>query len=179
VAIICQRAMVATGEGTKQMTKLTSIAIAGSLGLWAMLPASAQQATPPYGQISLEQALKVITAAEAEAKKNNWPVVITVVDSGAHIVAMHRLDNTQLGSIAVAEDKARSVVLYRRPTKAFEDGLAGGGVGLRILTLRGASPVDGGVPIMVDGKLIGAIGVSGVLAPQDAQVATAGANALR
>ena len=161
------------------MTKFTNVALVCALGLCAMTPATAQQATPPYGPMSLEQALKVITAAEAEAKKNNWPVVITVVDSGAHPVAMHRLDNTQLGSLAVAEDKARSVVLYRRPTKAFEDGLAGGGIGLRILNLRGASAVDGGAPIMVDGKLIGAVGVSGVLAPQDGQVATAGANALK
>lgn len=161
------------------MNTFTKIAIACAIGLCAMSPAAAQQATPPYGPISLEQAKKIIAAAEAEAQKNNWPVVITVVDSGAHVVAMHRLDNTQLGSIGVAEDKARSAVLYRRPTKAFEDGLAGGGAGLRILNLRGASAADGGVPIMVDGKLIGAVGVSGVLGSQDAQVATAGASAIK
>ena len=123
---------------------------------------------PPYGApISLEQAKKVIAAAEAEAQKNNWPVAITVVDSGGFLVAMQRLDNTQLGSIAVAEDKARTSVLFRRPSKAFEDAVGGGGIGLRTLGLRGATPYEGGVPIFVDGKLIGAIGVSGVTPPQD------------
>src|SRR5215813_4502975 len=79
-------------------------------------------------------------AAEAEAQKNNWPVVITVVDTGEYVVAVHRLDNTQLGSIAVAEDKARTAVLFRRPSKGFEDAIAGGGIGLRVLGLRGATP---------------------------------------
>ena len=89
--------------------------------------AAAQQATPPYGTpISLEQAKKVIAAGEAEAQKNNWFVVITVVDTGGYVVATHRLDNTQLGSIPLAEDKARTAVLFRRPSKAFEDAVAGG-----------------------------------------------------
>jgi len=144
------------------------------------MPAGAQQATPPYGPpITLEQAKKVLAAAEAEAQKNNWPVAITVVDSGGYVVATHRLDNTQLGSIPFAEDKARTAVLYRRPSKAFEDAVAGGGIGLRALGLRGAVPYDGGVPIFVDGKIIGAIGVSGMLPQQDGQVANAGASALK
>ena len=144
------------------------------------VPTAAQQATPPYGApITLEQAKKVIAAAEGEAQKNNWPVAITVVDSGGHVVAVHRLDNTQLGSIAFAEDKARAAVLYRRPTKAFEDAVATGGIGLRVLGLRGATPIDGGVPIFVDGKIIGAIGVSGMLPQQDGQVANVGASALK
>lgn len=105
--------------------------------------------------------------------------MITVVDSGGHAVAMHRLDNTQLGSIAVAEDKARSSILFRRPTKAFEDAVASGGIGLRVLALRGASPVDGGVLIFLDGKVVGAVGVSGVTAAQDGQIANAGAAALK
>jgi len=139
--------------------------------------AMAQQATPLYGApISLEQAKKVIAAAEAEAQKNNWFVVITVVDTGGHVVATHRLDNTQLGSIAIAEEKARTAVLFRRPSKAFEDVLAGGGVGLRVLRLREAIPYDGGVPIFLDGKLIGAVGVSGMLPQQDGEVANAAAS---
>jgi uncharacterized protein GlcG (DUF336 family) len=93
-------------------------------------------------------------------------------------VAMHRLDNTQLGSLAVAEDKARTSVFYRRPSKAFEDAIASGGIGLRVLGLRGATPYEGGVPLFVDGKLIGAVGVSGVTPPQDGQIANAGASAL-
>src|SRR4051794_41704058 len=106
---------------------------------------AAQQAVPPYGApISLEQARKVIAAAEAEAQKNNWPVAITVVDSGGFLVAMQRLDNTQLGSIAVAEDKARTSVLFRRPSKAFEDAGGGGGIGFRTPGLRGGPPPRGG-----------------------------------
>jgi glc operon protein GlcG len=142
--------------------------------------AAAQQATPPYGTpISLEQAKKVIAAGEAEAQKNNWFVVITVVDTGGYVVATHRLDNTQLGSIPAAEDKARTAVLFRRPSKAFEDAVAGGGIGLRVLGLRGATPYDGGVPILVDGKLVGAVGVSGMLPQQDGQVANAAASAMK
>jgi glc operon protein GlcG len=159
---------------------LKTIAVIAALAALSGLPALAQQATPSYGSpISLEQAKKVIAAAEAEAQKNNWPVVITVVDSGGFMVAMHRLDNTQLGSIAVAEEKARTSILFRRPSKAFEDAIASGGIGLRVLGLRGATPYDGGVPIFVDGKIIGAIGVSGVLPPQDGQIANAGASALK
>lgn len=162
------------------MTTFKNLAAAATIAAVACIPAAAQQATPPYGTpISLEQAKKVMAAAEAEAQKNNWSVVITVVDTGGYVVAVHRLDNTQLGSIAVAEDKARTAVLFRRPSKAFEDAVAGGGIGLRVLRLRGATPYDGGVPIFVDGKIIGAIGVSGVLPPQDGQIANAGASALK
>jgi uncharacterized protein GlcG (DUF336 family) len=161
------------------MKLVTSLAVGGVVALSLAASAMAQQATPPYGPISMETALKVVAAAEAEAKKNNWPVVITVVDSGGHIVIVHRLDNTQIASLAVAEGKARTAVVYRRPSKAFEDGLAAGGINLRILTLPQVIAVDGGVPLMVDGKLIGAVGVSGVLAAQDGQIANAGANALK
>jgi uncharacterized protein GlcG (DUF336 family) len=95
------------------------------------------------------------------------------------VVATARLDNTQLGSIPVAEGKARTAVLYRRPSKVFEDAVAGGGIGLRVLGLQGAVPYEGGVPIIVDGKIIGAIGVSGMLPTQDGQVANAGASGLK
>ena len=161
--------------------KAISLAITIALATSAMAQQpSPQQATPPYGApISLEQAKKVIAAAEAEAEKNKWFVAITVVDSGGYIVATHRLDNTQLGSISYAGDKARAAVLYRRPSKAFEDAVASGGIGLRVLGLAGATPYDGGVPILVDGKIIGAIGVSGMLPAQDGQIANAGAAALK
>lgn len=137
------------------------------------------QAPPPYGEaISIEQARKVIAAAEAEAKKNEWPVAIAVVDGAGFLVAFARLDNTQLGSVEVALQKAKTSALFRRPTKAFEDGLATGGANLRLLKLPGALPVEGGLPIIHQGKVIGAIGVSGVQATEDAQVATAGLQAL-
>src|SRR5206468_6078429 len=135
---------------------------------------------PPYGPaITLEQAKKVLAGAEAEAKKNNWNVVISIVDSGGQLVALHRLDGTQFGSVDVARDKAYSAVAFRRPTKAFQDAVGQGGSNLRLLKLSGASPLEGGIPIVVDGKLIGSIGVSGVTSQQDAQIAKAGADSLK
>jgi len=162
------------------MPQIKNVAVAAAIAGMTVVPAMAQQAMPPYGApISLEQATRVIEAAKAEAQKNNWPVAITIVDSGGHVVAMQRMDNTQLGSIAAAEDKARTSVFFRRPSKAFEDAVANGGIGLRVLGLRGATPYDGGLPIFIDGKLVGAVGVSGVLPAQDGQIASAGANALK
>ena len=138
------------------------------------------QAPIPYGEpISLDQAKKVIAAAEAEAKKNNWPVAIAVVDGSGFLVAFQRLDNTQLGSVEVALEKAKTSALFRRPTKVFEDLLVTGGSGLRVLKLPGALPIEGGLPIVKDGKIIGAIGVSGVKSTEDAQVATAGLEVLK
>jgi uncharacterized protein GlcG (DUF336 family) len=141
-----------------------------------------QQAAPPttpYGPpISFDAAKRAMAAAEAEASSNRWGVAIAVVDSGANLVMLHRLDNAQLSSVRIAEQKARSAVEFRRPTKALEDAVAGGGVGLRVLTF-GACVAEGGVPIVADGKIVGAIGVSGVASHQDAQVATAGADAVR
>ena len=144
-------------------------------------PAAPAAAPPPmYGApITLEQAKKVMAGAEAEAKKNNWNMVITILDSGGNLVMTHRMDGAQFGSIEVAREKAYSAVAFRRPTKAFEDGVAQGGANLRILRLPGASPLEGGVPIVVDGKLIGAIGVSGALSTQDAQTARAGIEAMK
>ncbi|HYZ44949.1 MAG TPA: heme-binding protein [Xanthobacteraceae bacterium] len=141
--------------------------------------ASAQQAPspPPYGPpIGLEAAKKVMAAAEAEAVKNNWGMAIAILDSTGHMVMLHRLENTQYGSIAVAEDKARSALYFRRPSKVFEDLVAQGGQNMRLLALRGASPLEGGLPLVADGKIIGAIGVSGATSAQDGQVAKAGAD---
>ncbi len=119
-----------------------------------------------------------MAAAEAEATKNKWGVAIAIVDSGGNLVMLHRLDNAQLSASRIAQDKARTSVEFRRPTKALEDAVAGGGVGLRALTF-GACVAEGGVPIVAGGKIIGAIGVSGVASHQDAQVAKAGADAVR
>ena len=131
-----------------------------------------------YGApISLDQAKKALFAAEVEARKNNWNVAIVVVDSGGNMVAMQRLDGTQLASIEIAKGKAVTANNYRRPSKALEDAVAGGGAGLRTLAIPGVMPLEGGVLVMADGKIIGAVGVSGVLSSQDAQVARAGADA--
>jgi glc operon protein GlcG len=141
----------------------------------------AQVAPPstPYGPpISLDMAKKAMAAAEAEAVKNNWGVAIAIVDSGANLVMMMRLENAQLSGPRIAEAKAMTSAEFRRPTKTFEDAVAGGGIGLRVLTF-GASVAEGGVPIVSDGKIVGAIGVSGVASHQDAQIAQAGADAIK
>lgn len=161
-----------------RMTRLLA-PVLGTAMLFVAASASAQ-APPPYGNpITLEQAKKVMSAAEAEARKNNWPVVIAILDTGGQLVMLQRLDNTQWGSIDVAKDKARSAVAFRRPTKAFQDAVAQGGANLRLLNLTGASMLEGGVLIMADGKIIGSIGVSGVTGQQDAQIAQAGADSLK
>jgi glc operon protein GlcG len=129
----------------------------------------------PYGSpITLDQAKMAMAAAEAKAKENNWNVSISIVDSGGHPVMLERLDGTQLASIRIADGKARTAVEFRRPTKALEDVIAGGGAGLRYFTVAGVNLMEGGVPIVLDGKIIGAIGVSGVDSKDDAQIAQAG-----
>lgn len=162
---------------THTKTALASILVI----VLATAAASAQQAPSPppatsYGApIGLEAAKKVMSAAEAEAVKNNWSMAIVILDSTGHMVMLHKLDNTQYGSILVAEDKAHTALDYRRPSKVFEDLVAKGGIGMRTLGLRGAAPLEGGLPIIADGKIIAAIGVSGGTSVQDGQVAKAGA----
>jgi uncharacterized protein GlcG (DUF336 family) len=143
-------------------------------------PLAAQTTTPPpYGPpITLEAAKKVIAAAEEEAARNNWQVAIAVLDSGGHLVMMIKRDNTQLVSIRVAEAKAKSALGFRLPTKLLEDAVAAGGAGSRLLAVPDIAPFEGGFPIIEDGKIIGAIGVAGVLSAQDAQVARAGLAAI-
>lgn len=159
---------------------LVVVGLSGMVQAQAPAAPAAPPAPPmPYGTpINLETAQKVLASAKAEADKNGWPVAIAVVDTGGFLVAFHRLDNTQLGSVNVAIEKAKTAALFRRPTKAFQDILATGGDGLRILALPGATPLEGGVPIVVDGKIVGGIGVSGVQSSQDAQVAAGGLSAL-
>jgi len=141
-----------------------------------------QQVAPPstpYGApISIDVAKKAMAAAEAEAARNNWGVAIAIVDSGGNLVMLHRLENAQLSAARIAEAKARTAVEFRRPTKVLEDAVAGGGIGLRVLTF-GASVAEGGLPIVAGDRVIGGIGVSGVASQQDAQVALAGASAIK
>src|SRR5580658_6438484 len=126
--------------------------------------------------LTLEAAKLVAAAAQAEARKNNWNMVICVVDDGAHLIYLERMDGTQLASVQVAQDKARTAVLFRRPSKALEEAVKGGRT--VVMKLAGAIPVEGGVPIMAGSQLIGAIGVSGASSSQDGQVAAAGLAAL-
>ena len=143
-------------------------------------PAAAPPPPAPYGMnIGFDAAKKALAAAEAEAKKNNWPVAIAVVDTGGKLVAFSKFDNTQNVSVEIAIGKAVTANNFKRPTKALQDSLAQGGANVRILAVPGALPIEGGVPIIVDGKIIGAIGASGVMANQDAEVAIAGANAAK
>ena len=134
------------------------------------------QERPPYGQeIGLDLAKKIAAGAAAESKKNGWRMAIAVVDNHGFLVYYERMDDTQTGSVQVAIDKATAAAMYRRPTKVFEDGIAKGRNAL--LGLRGATPIEGGIPIMTGGKVIGAIGVSGANADQDAAAAAAGIKA--
>jgi uncharacterized protein GlcG (DUF336 family) len=134
---------------------------------------------PPYGPpLTLAQARRVMQAAEQEANAHGWPVVIAIVDSGAHLLLLQRLENAQLGSIPIAQQKAATAAKFRRATKVFDDQLAGGGAALHLLVLEGLCACEGGVPLLLDGRVVGAIGVSGVRSGEDAQIANAGARAL-
>ncbi|HEV8047174.1 MAG TPA: heme-binding protein [Terriglobales bacterium] len=134
----------------------------------------------PYGlSISLENAKKATLPALAEAAKNNWLIAVAVVDPAGNLVYYEKMDNTQLGSANVSLDKARSAVLFKRPTKALQDALAAGGEGWRVLALQGAVPIDGGFPLISDGKIVGAIGVSGATSAQDGQCAKAAVDAFK
>ncbi len=149
--------------------KATLSCLLCGVGLSAQMP-------NPYGpSITLEAARKPAEAALAEAARNKWTMAVAIVDVSGNLVYYAKMDNTQFASAKVAIDKAFSAAVYKRPTKAFQDGLAAAGNGLRILGLRNAEPVEGGIPLLVDGKIIGAIGVSGDSSEHDNQCATAGA----
>ncbi|HTF15705.1 MAG TPA: heme-binding protein [Burkholderiales bacterium] len=147
-----------------------------SLALTLFAAGAFAQDRPPYGQeVGLELAKKIAAGAAAESKKNGWRMAIAIVDNHGFLVYYERMDDTQTASAQVAVDKAKASAMYRRPTKAFEDGIKGGRVAL--LGLAGATPIEGGVPIMAGGKVIGGVGVSGANSDQDAQAAVAGLKA--
>ena len=147
-----------------------------ALAAFAALSMNANAQLADKKVLTLEAAKKIAAAAEVEARKNNWNVVIAVVDDGGHLVYLQRIDGTQTGSIDVAIQKARTAQAFKRPTKVFEDAIAGGRNAL--IALHGALPLEGGLPIMVGGQLVGAIGVSGVKSTEDGQIAKAGADSL-
>ena len=134
----------------------------------------------PYGaSITLDQAKKIATLSVAEAAKNNWKMAIAIVDVAGDLVYFEKMDGTQVASVSIAQDKARSAVRFKRPTKAMQDVLAQGGAGVRFLALQGAIPVEGGLPIVMDGKIVGAIGASGGASDQDGLTAKAGADSVK
>ncbi len=142
-------------------------------------PALAQLPNPYGAPISLENAKKMAAAATVEARKNNWNVAIAIVDPAGALVYFEKLDGTQNASVTVAIEKARTSAQFKRATKAFQDVVAAGGDGLRILSLPGAVPVEGGLPALVDGRIVGAIGVSGATSAQDGQVAAVAVAAVK
>ena len=141
--------------------------------------ASAQMPNPYGAPINLESAKKAAAAAVAEARKNNWTEAVAILDPGGVLVYFERMDGTQTGSVSVAIGKARSAVLYKRQTKVWQDIVAGGGAGLRLLGLENAVPIEGGLPLVMDGKIVGAIGLSGGSTDQDGQCARAGVDAVK
>ena len=138
------------------------------------------QAPMSYGtSITADAAKKVAAPALAEARKNQWAMAVAIVDTHGELVYFERMDETQVGSVDIAIAKARSAACFMRPTNTFLAALAAGGEGLRILGLDGAVPVDGGLPLVVGGKIVGAIGMSGGTSVQDGQAAAAGAASLK
>jgi len=132
-----------------------------------------------YGSsIHLEPAKRAAAAALAEARANGWTMAVAVVDTAGDLVYFEKMDETQTGSVNVSQAKARSAARFKRPTKAFQESLTATPDGLRVLGLEGAVPVEGGVPLVVDGNIVGAIGLSGGTSAQDGQCAKAGVDAI-
>jgi uncharacterized protein GlcG (DUF336 family) len=153
-----------------------------SLAVLAVLvaaPAFAQLPNPYGASIALESARKIAALSVAEANKNGWKMAVAIVDTAGDLVYFEKMDGTQVASVNIAQDKARSSVRFKRPTKAMQDVLAAGGAGVRFLALQGAIPVEGGLPLIMDGKIVGAIGASGGTSDQDGLAAKAGADSVK
>jgi glc operon protein GlcG len=148
-----------------------------SVTLFLLLASMAGAQTLEKKVLSLEAAKKIAAAAEVAAREKGVGVVIAVVDDGGHLILLHRLDDTQVASVNVGIGKARTAAIYRRPSKDFEDQIRAGRVAA--LALADSTPLQGGVPIKLDGNVIGAVGVSGDTPQVDEGIAIAGANAFR
>jgi glc operon protein GlcG len=154
--------------------------IAGAVAFIMWAASALAQLPNPYGMsINAENAKTVAAAALNEARKNKWTMAAAIVDTAGDLVYFEKLDGTQAASVDIALDKARSAARFKRPTKALQDVLAAGGEGLRMLGLQGAVPVEGGLPLVMDGKIVGAIGVSGGTSAQDGQCAKVGAESVK
>jgi len=162
------------------MKKSLFIPVLGLVLLIVMGQDALAQMANVYGlSINLETAKKVAASAIAEARKNNWTMAVAITDTGGNLIYFEKMDSTQTGSVRVAIGKSRSAVLFKRPTKALQDTVAAGGEGIRMLRLEGAVPIEGGLPLLMDGKILGAIGVSGGTSQQDGVAAKAGADTLK
>jgi glc operon protein GlcG len=151
------------------MKKIVSLALALSVSLSAAVRAD----LPVKKVLTLDAAKKIAAAAEAEAKKRGATVVIVIVDDGGQVLMLERLDDTQVASVEVGIGKARTAAIFRRPSKVFEDQVRDGRIAA--LALPGATPLQGGIPIVYEGKVIGAIGVSGNTPQEDEEIAKVGA----
>lgn len=160
-------------------TPTTKPALFFTLLLSLLVIASTAKAQDYGPDVTLGQARTVIMAAEAEAKERDFNVAIAVVDTAGNLVAFIKRDNTQTASVQVAQDKAITAALYKRSSKTFQDTVASDGGGPGLMSLHRVTAVEGGLPLEVDGKIIGAVGVSGVASDDDAIVAEAGVNALQ
>jgi glc operon protein GlcG len=161
------------------ISRLFCVAMVAAVAL-SVKPVRAQGQPTMYGpSVVAEQAKTIAAAAVAEARKNQWTMAIAIVDISGDLVYFERMDHTQVGSVDVAIAKARAAARFKRPTKAFQDALAAGGEGWRILSLDGAVAVEGGLPLMSGGKIVGAIGASGGTSQQDGVSAAAGAATLK
>jgi uncharacterized protein GlcG (DUF336 family) len=159
------------------MLRPLTAALASLLAPARAVPDAPASARPPYGMpVDLATATRVMMASMAEATANGWNVAVAIVDTHGFLVCFQRLDDTHTASVQVAIEKARTSAMFRRATKEFEDVLAAGR--LAVLGLPGATPFEGGLPLVAGGKVVGGIGVSGALPAQDAQVAEAGSRAL-
>jgi glc operon protein GlcG len=159
---------------------VTSVALCAAILFGTSAGAQAPAPPPPYGEtLNNETAKKAAAAAVAEAKKNNWAMCIAVVAPSGDLVYFERMDNCQYGSIVISQHKAKAAAIFRRPTKAFEDRIAAGGAGLTALTLDGIIASEGGIPIVVGGKIVGGIGCSGGTGQQDGVACQAGINAVK
>jgi uncharacterized protein GlcG (DUF336 family) len=160
------------------MSGLARLACATSIVVLLGTTAQAQAPAPSYGApVSLEQAMKLADAAQAEAKKNNWNMAIAIVDPSGLLVHFRRMDDTATASINIAMNKARSAAMFKRPTAAFNEAISKGNTYL--LNLEGASLVPGGIPIVAGGKIVGAIGISGATGAQDTQAAQAAIDSMK
>ena len=160
----------------KNFTYLTGLLCAAVFALAAAQTMAQQR--PGYGTaVNLETAKKIAAGSIAEARRNNWNVAVAILDNHGMLIYYEMLDDTQTSSATIAIEKGRTAAMFRRPSKAFEDGIMSGRVA--ILGLPGATPIEGGLPIVVNGKIIGGVGVSGVNSDQDAQIARAGLEALK
>src|SRR5262245_33127286 len=162
---------------TKQMGRSWLVVVcAASLAFVATTLVIWADELPIKKVLSLDVARQIAAAAEKHARANQWNVCIAIVDDGGHLIYFQRMDGTQTGSVVVSQRKAQTAIGFKRPSKFFEDGVAGGRTAL--VALPGAVPLEGGIPLSVDGQMIGAIGVSGVTAQQDGMIAQAGVDAL-